>query len=132
MPRPKMSLAEARLRGADRKNPSRFRGRHDQPKGDPIGEAPEGLNAAQRTAWNEFVEAWPWVAKSDRAALELLCIVAARVRHPNEETRTSLLSTYRQLVAAFGGSPTSRNRIDWRGEEDDRPNPFEEFQRNHR
>ncbi len=127
MPRPKMSLAEARLKGADRKNPSRFRGRHDLPKGDPIGEAPEWLNAAQRAAWDEFAEAWPWVTKSDRAALELLCVVAAHIRDPNQETKTSLLSTYRHLVTDFGGSPTSRNRIAWGGEEDDKPNPFKQF-----
>ena len=127
MPRPKMSLAEAQLKGADRKNPGRFRGRYDPPKGLPIGEAPDRLNEAQRAAWDEFVEAWPWVAKSDRPALELLAIVAAQVRDPNEENKTSLLSACRHLLADFGGSPTSRTRIDWQPDTDE-DDPFAQFQ----
>ena len=124
MPRQRTSRKKAELTGQVRNHPGRFKGRSDPPKGNAVGPAPESLSEAETAAWDEFVEAWPWVAKSDRAALELLCVVAARVREPNEESKVSLLSTYRQLVADFGGSPTSRNRIDWDGDEDDKDDPF--------
>ena len=124
MPRPRTPIAVARLTGQDKVHPERFRNRADPTSG-PIGEPPERLSEAQANAWRDFVSMWPWLVMSDRAALELLCHVRARVENA-DVTTAALLSEYRLQLSSFGGTPTSRSRIVV-PELDDEDDPFMKF-----
>jgi hypothetical protein len=109
--RPKLRRDVAEARGAAAKNPARYR---DMPKGAapaavPIGEPSPFLNDAERECWRDFVaELGPRLAESDRAQVECMCVLRARVRETGD------LKAMAELVRSSeraGGTPVSRGRM---------------------
>lgn len=128
MPRPKTSLAKAKLTGEIHNHPGRFKDRGEVKPGGPIGKPSGFLSDAANAAWHDFKDCWPWLTTYDRAALELLCVVRAEIEDPTTEKKASLFSTYRLMLSDFGGTPVSRSKISLPADEDE-PNPFDEFYR---
>src|SRR5689334_438929 len=109
MPRPRTPLALARITGSIRQHPGRFRGRSD-PKSAPLGEAPEWMTDAQRTAWSLFRHEISWLMESDRALVEIASYLRARVL-TGEEVGTPLLNLLRLCVAQMGATPADRSKV---------------------
>ncbi|MCP5431860.1 MAG: hypothetical protein H6923_01180 [Alphaproteobacteria bacterium] len=109
MARPRNPLALSRVTGATLKNPGRYRGRAE-PKVGPIGEPPAYLDEAARKAWRLFVRELPWLARSDRALLELVCPLRARIM-AGEALGTKLATFYRMVLSKLGASPSDRSKV---------------------
>lgn len=118
MPRPRLPQEVAKVTGADRRSPGRFKGRAT-PKVDPLGAPPKGFTKAQKDAWKAFADELPWLAKSDRAMLQVAC----RLRAAMETEPEFPISGYAQLrmcLSAMGGTPTDRTKVaSSDGEEED-------------
>lgn len=118
----RLTVAEAKLTGADRHNPKRHAGRADPPV-KPLGDPPAKLSESEREAWLEFAENMPWLAASDRqlvALTSLLCGLA--------QARDCPLGVYAQLrlcLSSMGGTPVDRSRVQWK--DDDGADPANEF-----
>lgn len=129
MPRPKTPLAKARLTGADRRNPARYRGRTEPPtSGRGIGDPPDHLPPAARAAWREFRDELGWLVHEDRAVLEAASLARARLREAAEAGALTgaLLAANRALLASLGATPADRSRVATPAE--DEPDPFQMFQ----
>lgn len=120
--RPRVPEAVARLTGAAAKNPQRHRNRAD-PKVGPLGSPPKHLTADEADAWREFAAEMPWLARSDRAILE----VASRLRTmmAGGEFTSGLATELRQCLNAMGGSPSTRSKVP--APKDDEDDPLSEF-----
>ena len=130
MPRSRTPLAKARLTGADRNHPERFRGRSEPLlSGRGVGDPPSHLSKSAQAAWRAFVGELGWLVHEDRAALEAASIARAQVSEMagrGEPVTGAALAAYRSLLASLGGTPTDRSRVVApKGDED--PDPFAAF-----
>lgn len=123
MARPKKPELEKELTGAYKKNPQR------RPPNTPPatfdlsantvvsatgpGAPPEHLNAAERSAWFEIVNAtFPGVVGiSDRIALEIMAKLLVESRTEFLLMQGARLSRLETLLARFGMTPADRQRI---------------------
>ncbi|MBC7636310.1 MAG: hypothetical protein H7251_11980 [Acetobacteraceae bacterium] len=99
---------KARATGAAIKNPARYRDR-PEPKGAPLGNASAFLDAAGRAAWIDFKAELPWLMESDRAMMEIVCVIRGRIA--SGEVGATLLSTYQACLTKLGATPVDRSRI---------------------
>jgi phage terminase small subunit len=125
MPTNKTPLAKARLTGADKKDPQRYRDRNEPDGGPPIGDPPHGLPDAAQTAWSRFTAELPWLVEADRAILSAACLLRAAIDADPEGATASHFREYRQTLSSLGATPTSRSHI--AGPTDDEDNPFDQF-----
>ncbi len=130
MPRPKTPLAKARLTGADRKHPDRFRAR-SEPKtsGAEIGKPPTYLDKEARAVWQELARDLGWLVREDRFALETACLAIAQVRAMHrkcEPITAALLSAMNASLGKLGASPADRSKVQAAPPEDD-DDPFAAF-----
>ena len=123
MRRPKLPQQVARISGADRKNPKRYKGGAD-PVLPGIGAAPDRLSAEQRATWAEFASELPWLRKSDRTLLELACRLTARMR-TDTEMGIAALAQLRLCLSAMGATPVDRSKV--ATPDDAGPDPADEF-----
>lgn len=118
----RLTVAEAKITGADIKNPKRHQCRADPPvRG--LGEPPQSLSDEQRAAWVAFAEELPWLAASDRMIVELTSMLCVMVRQPG-----CPLGVYAQLrlcLSSLGGTPVDRSRVGWDSDKPD--DPVDEF-----
>lgn len=79
-----MSIDRAKLTGAVRQNPKRFKARATKDDAPPVGEPPQkwmifhpdiGYQEAEklRTIWDNCCRLWPWMQQADRDDLEQYC-----------------------------------------------------------
>lgn len=125
MPRPRVPLEKAKLTGVAAKNPQRFRDRSD-PKEKKLGAAPKYLSAGAKKAWRQFAKEWPWLTDGDTALLAPLCEMRARFEDDPQKISAAFMTEYRLLISAFGGTPTSKSKVDAPGE-DEPDDPFAQF-----
>ncbi len=126
MGRNRTPLEKAKLTGADRKNPQRFRDRSEPDSGGPLGNAPKYFTAEQRKAWDMFKIELEWLRSADRAIVELACITRAEIMAGGANVTAALLREHRQQLSSLGASPTSRSNVALPGEADE-PDPFARF-----
>ena len=128
MPRPRTPLAKARLTGADRKDPGRYRSRAEPPaSGRPLGPPSGYLPAAAMEAWGTFADELPWLTHEDRAAVEVASLMRARVMAGRtDDLPAAFWAAYRSTLAALGATPTDRSRVHQPPTEDD-DDPFAAF-----
>ena len=129
MPRPRTPLRKARLTGADRNHPERYRGRGEPAlSGRGIGTPPAYLPEAAKAAWREFRDELGWLAHEDRAVLEAASLARARLREAAGagELTGALFAANRALLASLGATPADRSRVTPPAK--DAPDPFERFQ----
>lgn len=123
MARQKNPLAKARLTGADRKDPQRYRHRSEPDGGGPVGEPPPYLSTDARKVWLLFQAELPWLRRSDRAALEAISTLRARVVLSGEPATSALIRELRASLSSLGATPVSRQNVGNRPD-DDTPDPF--------
>lgn len=130
MPRPRTPLAKARLTGADRKDPDRFRDRAE-PKTSkaPVGKAPAYLDKEAKAVWSELARDLGWLVLEDRAALEVASLAVGQVRkmhRAGEPITGALFAAMNASLGKLGASPADRSKVNATPPEDD-DDPFAAF-----
>ncbi len=130
MPRPRTPLAKARLTGADRKDPDRFRDRAE-PKTSkaPVGKPPAYLAKEAKAVWQELARDLGWLVREDRFALESACLAIAQVRTMHkvgEPVTGALFAAMNSALGKLGASPADRSKVNATPPEDD-DDPFAAF-----
>lgn len=125
MPMHRTPEEKAKLTGAYKNHPERFKDRPSHEAG-PIGPAPKNLSPAEKKQWKEFADLWPWLTEHDRKSLGVLCRLEAQMEEPDFKLTAAFVTSYRLLIHEFGGTPVSRSKVGTPSEpeEDD---PFAKF-----
>lgn len=126
MARHKQPIEVAKLKGAVKKNPQRYR--KVIPKSEnPLGGVPDHLNIPAKTVWKELVGyAIPGtITQSDRIIFETAAVLIAEFRSDPKKMPTARITAMIGCVARLGLSPTDRNKLGFDTKKED--NPFTEF-----
>jgi phage terminase small subunit len=127
MPRPQTPLAKAKLTGADKKHPDRFRDRSEPvASGKPIGSAPPYLSANAKKAWKAFCDELGWLVHEDRAALEVASIMRGEIMARTPDLPASFFTAYRQAISSLGATPVDRSKVH-QGKPEEPDDPFAAF-----
>jgi hypothetical protein len=107
--RQRIPLAKAEATGRTKVNPARFKDRKE-PQSKRLGKPSSTLNRKEVQAWHCFVYEAPWLVESDRALLEVACIL--RVKH-HATKRGSLNETgaFLRVLSKLGMTPVDRSRV---------------------
>lgn len=127
MPRQRLTNEMAALKGADRKDPQRFRERKKSPKSEmPLGNAPDDFDAGQKAAWFEFsAYAIPGtLTGADRVALETASVLLAEFRACRADFPAAKYGRLIQMLSAFGMTPVDRQKLG-ASKDDGENNPFD-------
>ena len=114
MPRQRLTIEQAALRGADRKDPQRFRDRKAAPKHEgPIGNPPTGMAEDAKACWFEFVTyAIPGtMTAADRITLETASNLLAEYRRDTVEFTAAKLGALLKVLSLFGMTPVDRQKL---------------------
>lgn len=79
MPRPRKSIAQARLTGSYAINPGRYSARTEPLVTDPLGAPPGWLTVPQRAVWRDIERRMPWLNKSHRGITGIAAILQAKL-----------------------------------------------------
>lgn len=123
MARQRLTNKQAKITGADIKDPQRFRGRAC-PTSLPLGEPRPQLGELEREAWAEFAEAMPWLVRSDRHIVGLAGILSAMTQQPG--CSVAVFAQMRLCLSSMGGTPTDISRVNW-SEDGQDEDPTAEF-----
>lgn len=110
MPRPRLSLAAARISGAAAKNPQRYRRRTGLSTGEPIGDPPPWMNKSQRAAWRDLAARLPWLERTHRAHLAVTCSIYGRVM-AGQDVGVQALNLLRLCLGQLCATPTSAGNV---------------------
>ena len=131
MPRPQTPLSKAKLTGADKKHPDRFKKRNEpQLSGDPVGNPPAYLSKAAKQVWKEAVADMGWLGREDRLALENLSNAVGQARDLvklGEMIPASMLAAINTAIGKIGASPTDRGKVFQGNSDPAEDNPFGQF-----
>lgn len=123
-------LALAKLTGADKKNPQRYRDRKSAIQcGTDIGEPPTVLTPGALSVWLELQPVFvPGVLSAmDQAAFSVLCELVSQFREAPRDMPGAKLGKMISLFSLFGLTPVDRQRIRAQTETEEPLNPFEAF-----
>ena len=118
MPRPRQSLAQARLTGAAAKNPQRYRTRREPLVTEPLGDPPEWLTAPQRRVWRELDRRLPWLNMSHRGITGIAAILQAKMA--DGTLGLPGMQLLRQVLGQMGATPAMAGKVATRLAESDR------------
>lgn len=118
MSRPRTPLAKARLIGADRKNPQRYRGRSEPAADRPLGPPPVYLSATAKKAWRLLSDELPWLTFADRGILEATACQRAAVMVGGAGLTMAFLRAYKQALSSLGATPVDRHKVANRSDDD--------------
>lgn len=110
-----MPVAKAKVTGAAARNPKRHSKRADPVTG-VLGGAPIHLEKFAKRAWERFRAELPWLTSSDRALLEVACIIRAEMLR-GEVVGIQKLNTYQAVLSKLGATPTDRSKVNVPDEE---------------
>lgn len=98
MPRHKNPLAIARLVGALRRNPGRYK---EEAHSGPLGDVPPHLDEGQRAAWRDLSKASPdgLLQRSDRMLVEIASCLLAEHRAAPQAAGAGRIGVYLQCIA---------------------------------
>lgn len=114
MPRQRLTNEAAALRGADRKDPQRFRDRKAAPKHEaPVGEPPAKMSVEAKACWFEIeTYAIPGtLTAADRLMLESAANLMAEYRADPLEFSAAKLGRLFQALSSFGMTPVDRQKL---------------------
>jgi hypothetical protein len=109
MPRPRKPRDLALILGADIHDPQRYRKRTAAGLGQPVGDPPEHLTAAQACAWNTMRREIPWLDYSHRTLLGMASILAAR--HAGGALCDSGANLLRLCLGMMGATPVDARKV---------------------
>lgn len=113
MGKPKQPLELAKLKGATKKDPQRYR--KEPPKSNyELGDPPKRFNKELKAIWHEVVRySLPGVLTgAERFTMEILCDLIYEYRNPPSYGFTSAkLSQLTRILGLFGMNPVDRQRL---------------------
>jgi hypothetical protein len=109
MPAVHTPLEKARITGAIKTNPERFKNRAD-PKLDHVGDPPHWMSRAEKRAWALICDEIPWLTRADRMLVEVAARLRARMMS-DEFVTVPTLNLLRQVCAQLGATPADRAKI---------------------
>ena len=127
MARNRTPLAKAKMTGAIKTHPERFKDRSEPDGGGPLGAPPEYFNATHRRIWDMFKQELPWLVRSDRAMVELACITRAQIETGGDAVTASLMREHRQQLSSLGATPVTRSNVTPAADDSDDHDPFKQF-----
>lgn len=113
----RLPTAKARVTGAAVKNPQRYRD-HADPKVAPLGDPPDWLDEIEQRCWYEFRDELPWLCKSDTVTVAQACRLRRKLM-TDPDMGVNAHAQLRMCLAAMGGSPVTRSKIDDPNGDDD-------------
>lgn len=126
MARHPQPLEVAKLKGADRKHPERYRKK--PPAVDlPLGNAPEHLKEDEKKMWFELESYAPrgaWTG-ADRLTVELLAVLFCEFRKDPVGIRVAKIGQIVSCLARLGMTPADRQKLGT--EKPPEGNPFDAF-----
>lgn len=124
---PRRSPAEvAEAKGAALKNPQRYRGRSSH-KLDPLGPPSPWLTPEQKASWKALAAEVPWLARSDRALVELTAVLRTRLQRDPEGMGVAAIAQLRMCLSQLGATPTDRTKAPSSEPEEPANDPAAEF-----
>ncbi len=122
--------ALAKLKGADKQNPQRYRNRAHEPR--PVlgvGDPPAWLGADGAAVWASMqAEIAPGVlTRQDRRMFGVLCSLVRSYEAAPDEMSIGRLSTLSSIASQFGMTPSARTKVAAIEAETEDSNPFAEF-----
>jgi hypothetical protein len=123
MGRPRLPMAKAKVEGKDDRSPSRFAGRSD-PRVDQLGKPSPFLTGGAVTAWHMFKAEIPWLSASDRAIVEIACVIRGKLIDGQPVTMGEI-NCLRLAAGQMGGSPVDRSKVS--ASDDDVEDPTDKF-----
>lgn len=114
------------IKGADKRNPQRYRG--EVPKTERgLGDPPDYFNAAQVACWDEIVaNSLPGVVTGgDKFVLEQAAKLLEQSRREGDDFQSARLGHLISAFARLGLSPADRQKL--RNSGGGKDNPFDEF-----
>lgn|SRR5210317_1780154 len=112
MPRITQPVEIAKLKGAHKVNPERYR--NEVPKSDlPLGEPPDHMTDDAKDCWMElsFYQIPGVNTGADRVLMETLSNLLAEYRRAPTEMPTNRISQMINCMARFGMSPSDRTKL---------------------
>ncbi len=125
-----LPMAKAKILGADKKNPQRYRGQGVTPKsGRSVGPAPEWMSDSAKEAWADLVdEVGAWVTYEHRFAVENAALIRGQIRDmvsTGDPIAASLFSAASTAVSKLAASPVDESKVP--APEDGDVDPTDEF-----
>lgn len=119
---------EARIKGADKKNPARYRKDYVAPTG-PLGDAPLHMSAGAKAVWFELSSYAPpgLLMAADRFSLEALCELYAEFREDPREFQSARYSVMMSGLGKLGCTPVDRLRLATPKAKEEKADPFADF-----
>lgn len=130
MARHPQPIAIGVLKGADKKDPQRYRDRAKAPKpASGIGSPPDHLSGGAAIVWLELAPTMVdgVLTVADRIAWEALCELVAEMRDAKRDFSGAKYSTLVSLLARFGMTPADRAKVSVTDDDDKPANAFAEF-----
>ena len=124
MSRPRLPEQVAKVTGADRRSPGRFKGRKT-PKVKSLGPPPKRFTPEQAEIWKEFNDDFPWLGRSDRRTVGLAVLLQDQIDKSEGGLMVGEIAQMRMLLSAMGGTPVDRSKVTI-GEDED-PDPADAF-----
>ena len=124
MSRPRLPNQVAKITGADKRSPGRFKGR-SAPKVKSLGPAPKRFTPEQVEIWDEFNSDFPWLGRSDRRLVGLAVLLQSEIDDDAKETPVAVYAQMRLLLSSMGGSPVDRTKV--ASPDDQVTDPSDEF-----
>jgi phage terminase small subunit len=123
-----LTPTEAAVKGADKKNPARYRKDYVDPTG-PLGEAPAHLSAGAKTVWFEISTYMPahLLMAADRLSLEGTCELMAEFREDPRAFQSARFSVLMTALGKLGGNPMDRLRLATPKAKEEKKDPFADF-----
>ena len=99
--------------GRDKINPARYadRASFTDKELSPIGDPPKSAPQRIKKLWAEFVNEFPWLRESDRAAIYALCVMRRVIEDNSDECDAKFFKQYFDALKAIGGTPAERTKM---------------------
>lgn len=110
----------ARVTGADKRSPGRFKGRSD-PQTDPLGDPPANLTESMQAEWHSLFADIPWLRRSDRGIVALTVRLLDALHTNPAQFPISGYGQLRLCLSSLGATPVDRSRVSQSDDEYDDP-----------
>jgi hypothetical protein len=124
MARSRLPKGKADIKGAQLKNPARYKDRAEPRNAGALGAALTSMTKEQKAAWREFAQDLPWLNRSHRALLHLACVWRAKLEKEGD-LGVSATQAYSSILSKLGATPADESKVAARS--DDNEDPAEKF-----
>jgi len=114
MPANRVPLNILRLKGSDKKNPSRIKERENEPVPEKaLGEPPKHLTKGERACWRELTMTAPYgvIFDCDAWSVEMASCLMAEYRSDRAAITATRLNLLHSILGRFGFLPADRSRV---------------------